>query len=161
MEDLGDTFRLPTPREGASPAPCGDAAAGVTLVFLEGPLVGQVVVVEPPRAVLGRREGVDITLPSQSVSKEHCAFTIGAGVVEIEDLGSTNGVLINGTRLQPGAKRRLFHGDSVRVAESLALLHQTGCFQDAGGMSRIQIDHAQVTSEADQLLDEFNKWARR
>jgi pSer/pThr/pTyr-binding forkhead associated (FHA) protein len=161
MEDLGDTFRLPAaPGEASSRSRCDDAPECVTLVFLEGPLVGQVVPIRPPRAVVGRRDDVDITLASQSVSKEHCVFTVGDGVVEIEDLGSTNGVAINGTRLQPGAKRRLFHGDSIRLAENLALLRQAGCFQDSGGMSRIQIDQAQVATEVDHLLDEFGKWAR-
>lgn len=161
MEDLGDTFRLPAAAGDAARRPCDEAVDCVTLVFLEGPHVGQVMTIKPPRAVVGRREGVDITLASHAVSKEHCVFTVADGVVEIEDLGSTNGVAINGTRLQPGAKRRLFHGDSIRLAENLALLRQVGCFRDAGGASRIQIDRAQVASEADQLLAQFEEWSRR
>jgi pSer/pThr/pTyr-binding forkhead associated (FHA) protein len=155
LDDLGKTFRIPDP--SGSQFGCADGG-GITLVFLEGPRAGEVIEIDRLRTVIGRREDVDLTLPSRAVSKEHCVLTLADGAVEIEDLGSTNGVAVNGTRLQPGGKRRLFHGDSIRLAENLALFRQTGCFGDATGASRIQIDRAQVASEVEQLMGEFAKW---
>ena len=154
IEDLGETFRFSEKRP-QQPS-CGEEEEGVTLVFLEGPHAGQLMQITRGRTLIGRREDADLVLSSRAVSKEHCVLTVVDGAVEIEDLGSTNGVSVNGTRLQPGSKRRLFHGDSVRLAENLALVRQTGCFQDTKGVSRIQIDRAQVASEVDQLLTEFS-----
>jgi pSer/pThr/pTyr-binding forkhead associated (FHA) protein len=132
--------------------------AGVSLLFLEGPRAGEVVRVERARTVIGRRDDADLSLPSRAVSKEHCVLTVAGDVVEIEDLGSTNGVMVNGARLQPGSKRRLFHGDGIRLAENLALLRHTGCFADTSGASRIAIDRDLVAQEVDQVLGEFARW---
>jgi hypothetical protein len=50
------------------------------------------------RLTVGRRSGNDVCLPYVAVSAAHAAFvTTPAGVV-IEDLGSTNGTMINGKR---------------------------------------------------------------
>lgn len=156
VDDLGETFRFPERRPAQ---PCGESSC-VDLVFLEGAHAGQVIPLARARTVVGRREDADLVLNSRAVSKEHCVLTVSDGVVEIEDLGSTNGVSVNGTRLEAGTKRRLFHGDSVRLAENLAMLKMAGCFQDAQGESRIQIDRAQVAREVEELMTEFSAWAR-
>lgn len=156
VDDLGETLRITDGTRGS--AGCGES---VTLVFLEGPHAGQVVPIDRTRTVVGRRGDADLTIPSRSVSKEHCVLFVDSGIVEVEDLGSTNGVAVNGNRVAQGARRRLFHGDSLRLGESLALVHLSGCFQDTAGASRIQIDRAKVASEADALMEEFTRWTKR
>jgi hypothetical protein len=62
------------------------------------------------------REGCDITLVDPDVSRRHAAIRIAAGEVTIEDLGSTNGTLVNGeTITQP---RTLRDGDEVRIGSA-------------------------------------------
>jgi adenylate cyclase len=56
---------------------------------------------------IGRRESCDICLKFQNVSGTHCELTFQDGYWRIKDLGSTNGVKVNGERtpgkpLRPG-----------------------------------------------------------
>jgi len=59
--------------------------------------------------VVGRLPECDIVLTSPMVSRRHARITVDARGVVIEDLGSRNGVVVNGTivsgpaRLEPGA----------------------------------------------------------
>ncbi len=51
--------------------------------------------------VLGRGSEVDVRLDpgDQLVSRRHCLLTVGENQVEVEDLQSSNGTLVNGRRL--------------------------------------------------------------
>ena len=53
----------------------------------------------PGTTQIGRSEDVDITLPSQSVSRLHAQIIVGADDVVIEDLGSGNGIIYRGQRV--------------------------------------------------------------
>lgn len=48
---------------------------------------------------VGRREGLDLTLPSRSVSKVHAEILVTDEVLFLRDLGSTNGTFVNGHRI--------------------------------------------------------------
>lgn len=153
MEDLGETLRMPEPGDRPSAVP-----EGCSLVFLEGPRAGEVVSIERDRIMVGRADDADLILATRSVSKEHCVLTKDGHAFSVEDLNSTNGVVVNGTRLASGRPRRLFHGDTVRIAESLAMFQQAGCFRDDSGESRIEIDRSQVKAEVDKLMGQYADW---
>jgi hypothetical protein len=65
---------------------------------------------------------VDLTTDlalEQGVSREHaCIFRRGSGV-EVEDLGSTNGTLLNGQRLDPYIPEILKDGDQLQLGKLL------------------------------------------
>jgi predicted component of type VI protein secretion system len=72
-------------------------------------------------ATLGRLPECDISLNDPSVSRRHARLVEDAGAWRIEDLGSTNGVKVNGERVTEG---HVTHGDrielgSVKLAFSL------------------------------------------
>ena len=46
--------------------------------------------------VIGRAPGADIVIPTDYVSARHARFTLMGTSLMIEDLGSTNGTLLNG-----------------------------------------------------------------
>lgn len=48
---------------------------------------------------IGRAIGVDFIVDAAMVSRVHCRLTAGAGEIELEDLGSTNGTYVNGERV--------------------------------------------------------------
>ena len=57
--------------------------------------------------VIGRRSNCDLRIPVISVSKRHCQINCDDGSLKIRDLGSRNGTLLNGIRInealiQPG-----------------------------------------------------------
>lgn len=64
--------------------------------------------------VVGRRDSCDICLRFPNVSGMHCELTFRDGYWHIRDLGSTNGVKVNGQRLQ---QKVLRPGDEVTIAK--------------------------------------------
>ncbi|MBX3181038.1 MAG: sigma 54-interacting transcriptional regulator [Polyangiaceae bacterium] len=66
--------------------------------------------------VLGREEEVDVTIPVQSVSRRHAAVRWEGGSWVLRDLGSRNGTLVDGQRIQEQA---LEHGAEVRIGDVL------------------------------------------
>ena len=57
--------------------------------------------------LVGRRNHCDITLHFPNVSSQHCELTFENGYWKVRDLGSANGIKVNGSRcdtkwLQPG-----------------------------------------------------------
>jgi hypothetical protein len=67
-------------------------------------------------AVLGRGDVAEIRLDDPFASSRHAQLLLQAGVVVIEDLGSTNGTYLNEELLQGPAP--LHNGDRVRIGES-------------------------------------------
>lgn len=68
------------------------------------------------RLTVGRRESCDICLKFQNVSSTHCEFLLQNGFWVLRDLGSTNGVKINGEKLLTRGQRALRPGDEVSIA---------------------------------------------
>lgn len=72
----------------------------------EMPLAGQ-------GLVLGRDESADIRVDDKKVSRRHAIFKLDGGEPWVEDLGSSNGVRLNGKRIDKRA--RLTGADKIRV----------------------------------------------
>ena len=66
-----------------------------------------------PELTVGRAGGCSIVLDEQYVSQVHCRLFVRDGSVFVEDLGSTNGTWVNGTRAVGQLPARL--GDRVQV----------------------------------------------
>jgi adenylate cyclase len=66
--------------------------------------------------ILGRRESCDICLQFPAVSGKHCELTFKEGLWIVRDLDSTNGIKVNDTRLDKGAKKVLHNGDVLTLA---------------------------------------------
>jgi hypothetical protein len=64
----------------------------------------------------GAGAGLDVELDHPTASSRHALIVASAcpGRMKIEDTGSTNGTLINGARIAPGARHELQDGDRVR-----------------------------------------------
>jgi hypothetical protein len=75
---------------------------------------------QPPGLVVGRGTEADLRINDPGVSRRHIQFTVNesaaAGVaIEVQDLGSTNGMLIDGHRM---ASAPLRDGSEVRVGRT-------------------------------------------
>jgi pSer/pThr/pTyr-binding forkhead associated (FHA) protein len=73
--------------------------------------------------VVGRHRSCDFRLVSPRVSRWHCCLTVVDGGIWVRDLGSTNGVGINGQRVASG---RLQPGDVLSIAHILYQLDENG-----------------------------------
>lgn len=90
-------------------------------LLLRSPSGEQRVVVDRP-LVVGRDPACDVPLDSGRVSRRHAEFFPAASGVGVRDLGSRNGVIVNGTRVEDavlGAADRVLLGD-VAVTVSIA-----------------------------------------
>ena len=77
----------------------------------DGALEGQRFELEGGRTI--GREGADITLDDDQVSRSHARVSVAGATITIEDLGSTNGTFVNGAKID-GATT-LVPGDMVRI----------------------------------------------
>ncbi|HJR61910.1 MAG TPA: FHA domain-containing protein [Vicinamibacterales bacterium] len=95
---------------GAAPAMTRPSSLRVTIVWINGPLAGQVEDVPAGRGlVLGRRPD----LPLGAISRKHAALTIKGDYVTVEDLGSANGTWVNGESIS--TMRVLSDGDEIAL----------------------------------------------
>ena len=90
------------------------ARHSVSLVFASGPLSGSEVALDKPRLTLGRGAGCDVRIDDASISHQHAALELGSNGYRVRDLGSTNGVVVNGAR---NALAELKHGDTLTLGE--------------------------------------------
>jgi pSer/pThr/pTyr-binding forkhead associated (FHA) protein len=67
-------------------------------------------------ATVGRSTNVDIVLRDEAVSRTHAAFRVDGQTLVVEDLGSSNGTLVNGDPID--APCRLARGDVVTVGST-------------------------------------------
>jgi len=69
---------------------------------------------------IGRAEDNNLMLAKPTVSRHHALVTEEGDRWFLEDRGSFNGTFLNGSRIQPGVKVPLRHGDRIGLgAESL------------------------------------------
>jgi hypothetical protein len=87
----------------------------VALTIVSGPGKGGVHKLAKPRVVLGR-EGADIALPDQEISRHHCVLEIRDGFVNLRDLDSTNGTFYDEERVRAAM---LLNGAEFRIGETL------------------------------------------
>lgn len=74
-------------------------------------------------AVLGRGPVCQIRVDSRSLSREHARFTWSKGRVQVEDLASKNGVLLNGARVQ---REYVSSGDVLALGDVTVHIHVRG-----------------------------------
>ena len=72
----------------------------------------------PHGAVLGRSRDCDVVLDDANVSRRHAEVRPSGGSWIVRDLGSTNGVKVNGRRLDPARPQSLEPGDAIELGTS-------------------------------------------
>ncbi len=74
---------------------------------------GPDILIDQGMVVVGRHPSCDARLDSLRLSRHHCCLTQEHGEIIVRDLGSTNGICINGERVKVG---RLRVGDELAIA---------------------------------------------
>jgi predicted component of type VI protein secretion system len=78
------------------------------MALTEGPSI----LLDKPILLLGRHPECDIQLESRKVSRRHCCIAQVGNHLVVRDLGSTNGIRINGVRLLEGSLKA---GDELTI----------------------------------------------
>jgi len=107
--------RGPVAAAGASPSPAPSHSATIVLprarlTILEGDEPGREFLLKPGVSVIGRLAQSDIQIASPDVSRRHAQVSVGPDGCFVSDLGSENGVSVNGHRVE---RHRLEDGDAI------------------------------------------------
>ena len=82
------------------------------VVVVSGGAVGEEFSLDQDRVTLGRGPGVDLMFNDPAMSRQHAVLTYTSDGFRLQDLGSTNGVLVNGKPVQAA---EIDHGDRFEV----------------------------------------------
>ena len=69
------------------------------LKVLEGPKVDTMYQLSQPVITIGRGSKVELYIPDASISRKHCVLEISPNKTLLRDLGSKNGIIVNGKRI--------------------------------------------------------------
>jgi DNA-binding NtrC family response regulator len=95
------------------------------LVVVRGALARHTLATDGGPIVLGRGHEADIDLDEPEASSRH-AVIHGGSPPTLEDLGSANGTIIAGRRLQPGEVVELAEGDAVQIGGATLIVQRVG-----------------------------------
>ncbi len=93
-------------------------APGARLDFILGPMANQTLQLGEEVTTIGSVAGATVVLADPAVSRKHAAIRKVDGGYELADLGSTNGVYVNGHKVP---KKSLDPGDIIRVGNTEAV----------------------------------------
>jgi hypothetical protein len=85
-----------------------------SIVVLSGGAEGDEHILDKERISMGRGPGADLEFPDNCMSRKHAVLELTRDGYRIQDLGSTNGVLVNGSRVQVSG---LKHRDRFQIGE--------------------------------------------
>lgn len=122
-------------KEKTSPPPCGEEEESgfertvVTkieklnlphdekayILFISGPLIGKMYLLDRQETVIGRAEDVDIAIGDARISRHHLKIFFSDEGAVMEDLGSTNGTFVNGERI---TRKTLQNGDKIHISSN-------------------------------------------
>ena len=105
------------------------------LVARSGPLAGRRF--ELAETVLLGRENATITLDDEETSRRHAEIRVAAGVVVIEDLGSTNGTFVDGKRIVGDVVLR--GGETIRLGQTTFVVEIEAVPEPDRGATRLAV----------------------
>ncbi len=92
------TEQSPIPQPKGEPTLQLPQGKRLSLAILGGPDAGTVFRIERPRITIGRANA-DLTLNDTEASRQHAALEVRDTSYRLSDLGSTNGTLVDGSRI--------------------------------------------------------------
>lgn len=115
------------------------------LVIHSGEGVGRDHVLSGGECVVGRDADATFTLEDSLVSRRHYRVVYEDGAYWVEDLGSTNGTLVNARRMQ---RLQLVDGDRIRAGNTEVLFVQKDLLGGAAKPRAVEAPAAKPTSDA-------------
>lgn len=119
----------------------GEIEIGDRIVIRKGLSLVQTHPLDHDALTIGRAPGVSVLLDHPSVSRNHAAITKRGNAWEIADSGSTNGIMINGERVNSGM---IYPGDVIEIRPFT--LHYESDVEQALAKSLVLSDSSAVTS---------------
>lgn len=132
----------------------------VTLKVLEGAKVGAKISIKKPEFTIGRSQGCSLCAGSSAVSRQHCMISRDESKVTVHDMGSRNGTLVNGAKIEGTVE--LASGDEITVGPLKFLLTITSSLNSVKKPEVKSVAEAVVrtaTTPTDSVGDDdITKW---
>jgi hypothetical protein len=104
VEDTTAQAPLPDRSTGrVSAAPQLPPGKRLSLAIIAGSDAGSVYRIEKPRITIGR-SGADLTINDSEASRQHAAVEVRDALIQLHDLQSTNGTLVDGIKVSEPAE---------------------------------------------------------
>lgn len=103
---------------------------------------------------IGRRQDCDFCLPLSMVSRRHCEISLARDQIHVRDLGSRNGTLLNGQRIE---ESRAKAGDILQVGPVSFVIQVDGLpknFDSYREKTLQQADTAAASNGAETLTNQ-------
>jgi pSer/pThr/pTyr-binding forkhead associated (FHA) protein len=132
----------------------------VTLKVLEGAKPGAKVAIKKNEFLIGRSQECHLCAASSAISRKHCAIYRNDNRVSVKDLGSRNGTLVNGVKID--GETELVSGDEISVGPlKFMVTMSTGIAN--GKRAEVKtvaeaVDRAAEPAPGDASVDEIAKW---
>lgn len=101
----------------------------MNLLVVQGPNAGATYPLREGENAAGRDEGCEVHLQSMRVSRRHCVFHVQADACVVQDLGSSNGILVNGHRMDACT---LVDGTHIQVGDVMLVYQLPQAVPDVG-----------------------------
>ena len=132
----------------------------VILKVIEGAKVGAKVAIKKPEFLIGRSKECHLCAGSSAVSRQHCAILRGENRVSVKDLGSRNGTLVNGAKIE--GEVELASGDEISVGPLKFMLTITaGIANEKRPQVKTvaqAVERVAATPPSDASVDDISKW---
>src|SRR5215510_378054 len=106
------------------PTMMGQGRPSATLVIRQGPQAGMSFPLTGNQVIIGREEGIGISLQDPESSRRHARISWQGGRFVVEDMGSTNGTFVNG--IQITSPQILSPGDSIGIGQTALVFQAAG-----------------------------------
>ena len=100
------------------------ASNQASIVVVSGADAGSEFLIDRPHTSIGRGDSVDVRLQDDALSSEHAAIEFTGDGFRLRDLGSMNGMLLNGGDVKAGD---LKHGDRFQLGSRTFQFVVTTC----------------------------------
>jgi steroid delta-isomerase-like uncharacterized protein len=136
------------------------ASQGHQLVMKEGPAPGKESSLTLAELTIGREKKNDIVIDDSGVSRTHVRLFVENDGYTIQDLGSTNGTLVNDTQITQPYHLRI--GDTIRLGGNVVLEYQALSNDLEATVVSPALSAAAIKATAESLAEEhrtmFARW---
>lgn len=139
MPDRNNVTRSTTPLKNGGTGPLADPLPAM-LIIKTGPQAGLRCRLDKPLTTIGRVDDYDITIDDSRVSRRHAHVRREDFRYILEDLGSTNGTWLNGSRLSEATQLR--NGDELRIADTIMVFNDPSTTVQAEALQPLTLDEA-------------------
>ena len=122
----------------------------VQLVVAAGNREGQVIPVFTDKFIIGRAKDCHLRPTSELISRYHCAILVGNEVI-VRDLGSRNGVRLNGEKIV--TEQKINSGDKLVVGPLEFFVHIDASISAAPNTDDANVSWHQTNDSTDGRVD--------